>query len=280
MHELVLGTAQWGDPYGVTNLVGRLSDQELTDIAAVALESGITRVDTASGYGDAELRLRPWAARFSITTKVVGSGPMSVLDQLESSLRALGVSELDGCLVHDWPSLDPAQAAAACEGLEGALRRGLVRRAGVSAYEEVDLEAALASFGSLGAVQVPVSVVDQRLATSSAVAELMTRHVEIQARSVFLQGLLAARSGVGLARHPDVTRFHDWCEGIEASPIAAALGFIRSLPWVSHVVVGVTSAQELRVLTEAWSVDLPEVPYERFASSDTALIDPRRWAQP
>ena len=57
--DLVLGTAQWGNAYGVTNSVGRLSDEQIGQIVSVARAAGISDIDTARGYGDAEERLRP-----------------------------------------------------------------------------------------------------------------------------------------------------------------------------------------------------------------------------
>jgi len=104
VQQLVLGTAQWGDSYGVTNAVGRLSDEEIASIVAVARESGIAEVDTARGYGDAEARLRPFASEFGVTTKVSGAG--DVFAQVEGSLIELGVDSLAGVLIHDWDVLD------------------------------------------------------------------------------------------------------------------------------------------------------------------------------
>ena len=43
--QLVLGTAQFGDGYGITNERGRLSDTEVAGILDLALESGVTHVD-------------------------------------------------------------------------------------------------------------------------------------------------------------------------------------------------------------------------------------------
>ena len=65
---LMLGTAQWGHGYGVTNAVGRLDDDAIADIVAVAREWDIDDVDTALGYGDAQARLRPFAREFAVTT--------------------------------------------------------------------------------------------------------------------------------------------------------------------------------------------------------------------
>ena len=93
MSRLVLGTAQWGDPYGATNTQGRLSDADIEQIVAIARASGIVDVDTASGYGDAEHRLRPFARDFRITTKLRGASPAE--QQARSSLNALAVDAVD-----------------------------------------------------------------------------------------------------------------------------------------------------------------------------------------
>ena len=88
MQSLVLGTAQWGNPYGVTNTRGRLTDETLAEIIAVAKSSGIRAIDTAGMYGDAEARLASWASDFSITTKVRGADPQTIPAQLKpASLR-------------------------------------------------------------------------------------------------------------------------------------------------------------------------------------------------
>ena len=81
MQSIVLGTAQWGSDYGVTNAVGRLSDASLAGLASTALELGIVDLDTAPVYGDAEERISPWARSFSITTKVAASGLTPSLSQ-------------------------------------------------------------------------------------------------------------------------------------------------------------------------------------------------------
>ncbi|MFM8894579.1 MAG: aldo/keto reductase, partial [Actinomycetales bacterium] len=78
MAQLVLGTAQWGTGYGITSRVARIDDDELGRIVDVAHRAGITAVDTAPAYGDAEQRLRPYAQQFAITTKVAGRDPAAI----------------------------------------------------------------------------------------------------------------------------------------------------------------------------------------------------------
>lgn len=277
----MLGTAQWGNAYGVTNSHGRLDDHQIAEIATLALDSGIKYADTAAGYGDAELRLAPWAQQFEVTTKVVGAGPISIEAQLATSLETLGLEIVRCCLIHDWPSLTQDQAEAAVKGLERAKARGLVTKIGISGYDEADLNRAIEIFNKVEAIQVPVSILDQRLVGSSAIGQLKAMGTEIQARSIFLQGLLASRSDSALGNHPDIKRFHDSCEELKISPIQVALSFVQSLARVDQLVVGITSASELAEIVNASqlneSANWHGVSSSVEPSTDLNLIDPRNW---
>jgi len=278
MQALVLGTAQWGDPYGVTNALGRLDDEQIQGIARVALEQGIREIDTAAGYGDAESRIAPWAASFGITTKVKGQDELSVGDQLLRSLESLGLEAVRVCLIHDWSALSDGAARTAVRGLTDLKTHGIVEKIGISGYDSADLARAIAMFSEVDCVQVPVNLLDRRLAGTKEVAQLHELGCEVQARSVFLQGVLAAASTTHIGQHPDVVRFHAWCAQEQVSPLQVALQFVRELTWVDHVVVGATSGKELKEVCLAWGaveqVDLRMIEQ----STDLNLIDPRNWS--
>lgn len=284
--DLVLGTAQWGAGYGLTNTHGALSDADVGEIVALALAGGIVAADThratnaAHGYGHAQLRLRPWAARFAITTKVFGgaSADLPVLDQLRDSLTQLGAERVHACLVHDWYDLSDAQAADTVAALLAAVDEGLVERVGVSAYAVVDVERAARLFPVLGAVQVPCSAVDQRVVDAPVMERVHAAGTQVQVRSVFLQGLLLEPDApAALAQHPDIRRFHRTFRDSGIDPVEACLSFVRALPWVDRVVVGVTGADELRQIANAWAAPAMEIDWPALASSDPDLVDPRRW---
>jgi aryl-alcohol dehydrogenase-like predicted oxidoreductase len=279
VQALVLGTAQWGNAYGVTNDQGRLTDAGISGIAEAALTAGISLVDTAGDYGDAESRLAPWAQRFSVTTKVKGDAVEPIADQLRASVHRLGVDHVRCCLVHDWPSLTDAKAVAAAAQLRELKDSGLVQSIGISGYDEADLLRIQDCFADLDAVQIPVSILDRRLDGTAALEALIAAGVEIQARSVFLQGLLVSESTTGLGSHPDVQQFHSLCADRGLAPTAVALSYVRGLAWVQQVVVGVTSGFELVEILSSWN-DAGDIDLGGFvASADLALIDPRQWVR-
>jgi len=277
VQQLVLGTAQWGNAYGVTNAVGRLADSEIASIVAVARESGITEVDTARGYGDAQARLRPFARDFAVTTKVSGGG--DVLAQVDASLADLGVDSIDGVLIHDWDTLDCKGQGMSVLSYGQLLDSGKVARVGVSVYDAAGLESAVSTFDAggvpLGVVQVPANVLDRRLDESSLLMDLAGGGAQVVVRSAFLQGVLLSGGG-GLADHSDVVRFRESVAS-ETSLAEACLAQVRGLPWATHVVVGVTSAAELGEIVDAWNACEPAIADSRLGSSDVDLIDPRRW---
>lgn len=274
----MLGTAQWGSPYGVTNTAGRLADDTIADIVATSREWDISDVDTAAGYGDAQSRLRPFAREFSITTKVAGAGDVEA--QIRASLLDLDVDRLHGVLLHDWDALDPSSRTSAVTSLGRARDAGLVTNVGVSVYDEAGVRTAVDSFSSrscpLGIVQVPANVLDRRLDASASLIDLATQGAEIVVRSAFLQGVLLATEG-GHSGHPDVWRFRADTESNGRTPLEACLSHVRALPWATHVVIGVTSSVELNAACEAWASASPRLSDASLASSDLDLLDPRRW---
>ena len=284
--DLVLGTAQWGTHYGLTNERGELTDCEVTEIVSAALAAGITAADThrttdpKQGYGRAQARLRPWARDFRITTKIFGRSEMPISEQLAITLTELAIPSLHACLVHDWALLSGDERRSTAQSLAAVRASGEATKVGVSAYDEAEVASGLEHFESLDVVQVPASVVDQRLVNSAVLHALNDAGAEIQVRSIFLQGLLLEpRATASLAAHPDIRRFHLFCEENGITPLAACLSFIRSLEWASQVVVGVTGADELKQIADTWAQEPATADWAEFASSDTALVDPRLWGR-
>ena len=52
--QVCLGTAQFGLSYGVTNTSGQVDEQEVRALLDEASSAGLSIIDTAQAYGDAE----------------------------------------------------------------------------------------------------------------------------------------------------------------------------------------------------------------------------------
>lgn len=285
--QIGLGTAQFGDAYGVTNRHGRLSPRRIRELLDVAYSGGARVLDTASAYGASESLLGAMMVterNFRVVTKIpsLADSDFDPVVQahaaFEQSLSDLRIDSVYGLLVHHardliihgsrlWPRITQWK------------NEGRVQKVGVSVYtveELVELDSAF----ELDLVQIPLNLFDQRLIKDGTLRRLKERGVEVHARSVFLQGLLLAdprHLPPGFERFFSVlSRLHCELSAQGLTPLEGALSFACSQPEVSCVIVGVTSSAELKqILGAAKNPRLLD--FERYRLSDPLMLDPRLW---
>jgi aryl-alcohol dehydrogenase-like predicted oxidoreductase len=287
---LGLGTVQFGLEYGITNAAGKVPLDEVRRILARAEAEGVSTLDTAAAYGDSEKVvgcLVDKDSQFAIVTKTVpvrrsaiGDEELASIDAgFRQSLSHLQRNAVDTLLVHHADDLLVPGGERVYELLRGWREQGLVRRIGFSAYDRGQVEAVLARF-PLEVVQLPVSVFDQRLVRDGTLAELQGRGIKVHARSVLLQGLLAdevPKLPPPLATFaPAMRSYREYLRHAEVSPMEAALGFVRGLPGVEVVLVGVVSERQLGECIAAYNAN-KTLDLCQFACDDPQLVDPRRW---
>ena len=288
MSELILGTAQFGAGYGITNTVGHISDSEMADILDVALHAGIDLFDTAPDYGEAQERLggfggpgvrRRFVSKFALPS--TGNVEAGSRELFAPSLSALRVDELYGLLFHRVSDLRDSRASQAWESLRRARDAGNVARIGASIYDAADLEIVAERFPDLNLIQVPGNIIDTRLLDHPILRSLHDQGVEVHVRSAYLQGLLLSPPEK-LPAHfdelrPIVVRLHEAAAEQGTSVMSVVLGFLKNNSTVDAVLVGATTRSELSDTVTAWqsvpgeaaALELPEV------SPD--LLDPRLW---
>jgi aryl-alcohol dehydrogenase-like predicted oxidoreductase len=138
----------------------------------------------------------------------------------------------------------------------------------------------------LDAVQLPLSLYDQRLLRDGTISRLYSIGCEIHARSVFLQGLLLSSVNnwpswvdPGIKKHHSLLQKYCSCHSVTL--LDMALGFIRSLTSLETAVVGVTSAKELVQLSESWHRfhinSYSDDQWKAWSIEDCSFLDPRSW---
>jgi len=282
---LGLGSAQFGCDYGISNTRGRVSEDEVRQILSYAADCRITHIDAAHYHGDVERILgRCWPFPSPFKPQVRTLRLEKGLEWLESRLRRsvdhMGLARVHAALVDSAEDLTGAEGDALWARLEKLKAEGLVSRIGISATHD-DEPVLLAKRFKPDIMQVPVSILDQRLVKNGALEQLAGLGVEVQVRSVFLQGLLfLPREALppNLAPiGPHLSRVRRIMAECGADPLHAALSYALNLPGVSTVIVGVTSAAELRAIVAASERKAPRVLYDMLALNDEIALDPNQW---
>lgn len=284
--KLGLGTAQFGLDYGVSNPRGRLPEAEAASVLQIAALAGVTLIDTAAEYGDAEQvlgRVLPRPSPFRLVTKTaeVALGVDAVEARARGSLQRTGQASAQALLVRCGSDLLGADGPALWDRLKALKDEGLFAQIGVAAQAGDDA-LGLARRFKPDLMQLPASVLDQRLIQGGVMGEIAALGIEVHLRSIFLQGLLflprdglpAPLAGAG----PRLSRIRRTIAEAGADPLHAALAFALSRPEASAVVVGVASAAELRAVLAAAAAPAPQLDWGALALDHALALDPERWA--
>lgn len=303
MHsELTLGTAQLGMEYGRVNDSGKPSGPEAVAIVRRALARGVTTFDTARGYGESETVLgEALSVSDQSSVRVITKLDLSSLneaeadasvrrrvdDSVDSSCRALRTEKLDTLLLHRWEHRRMWGGAAWRRLLEHR-QSGRVGVLGVSVYEPHEALDALRD-PAIEHLQIPVNLLDWRWRAAGVDQLIMERpDVVVHARSVLLQGILAYSP----ERWPEIAGFDNPNCARKLSMMARKLGresvaalcfaYVRSLPWITSLVVGCENVAQLEQNVEMF-LHFKLTPEECAELEQTlprapeALLNPAKW---
>jgi aryl-alcohol dehydrogenase-like predicted oxidoreductase len=123
--------------------LSRVTQEEADKTLELLLEYGVNHIDTAASYGDAELRIGPWMAKyrqdFFLATKTEKRTYAGAKEELHRSLERLQVEYVDLWQMHFLIQEDQWQTAmgsgGALEAFIEAREQGLARFLGVTGHE-------------------------------------------------------------------------------------------------------------------------------------------------
>lgn len=285
-HRIGIGTVQFGTVYGIKNLHGQVPRPAVEEILRISRAAGVRLLDTAAMYGEAEEvlgQILPKVDGFNVVTKTTTSaiGIDAAVQRVRQSYQTLGGRQLYGLLVHSASDLHSSNGPDLWSALRRLRDEGLFLKLGISAYGSDD-PVELARRYRPDIMQVPVSVLDQRLVRDRVIHELKDLDVEVHARSVFLQGAIflnPAELPIGLAHvRSKLEAFHSRLGELGLSPVEAGIGFPLSIPEIDCAIVGISSVEEAKQILDAATVEKPGIPWEELVVDDEVLLDPRLWA--
>jgi len=284
--SFILGTAQFGMDYGITNKTGRLALHDSKSILIEAHKVGIRTLDTAVSYGESEKVLGNILSEtrlsFDIITKIDGRQPIRTLtEQLEQSFRNLCVPRVSVLMVHNFEGILRKEVIDLMANLK---EMGLIGKIGVSVYYPHQVEKILAADIGCGVVQMPYNVLDRRF--DSFLPRLRSVGIEVHARSVFLQGLLLVDENSLDAKFrrldASLRAINDLSRKNNIPKNALLLNYVMARTWPGKVVIGVSSVKEFRDnvrVHEYWGDCLKVVDsLNGLSLEDESLLIPSNWA--
>ena len=295
--KLILGSAQFGQQYGITNQTGLQDLDNIIEIIDFAKNIGIKGIDTASVYGDAEKKLGTAFSRLDyypkVTTKIKFedsnifnnslSGYMEA--EVDKSLDNFGMETIDTLLLHDFSDYYKNQREIE-KTLDTLRKKKKIKNFGVSIYSPKEALICL-SDKKITALQIPFNILDKRWLSKELLKIFNERNdVEIQARSIFLQGLLlndfkfwpkfSDSQNIISILHRLKKKF------AKKSLLDLCLSYVNSYEWISGLVIGVDNLNQFKEISSFqsesfFSDDELDQIVTSFGNIPLKLLDPRVW---
>jgi len=263
-----------------------------------ALHNGIGTVDTANAYGEAEDVVGTYFKRNPSVRqqiRLISKFRPNLLDDipegkyylvmkanLEESLRRLHTDYLDGYLLH---SARYVYNDMILEALVHLKNEGYVKAVGVSVYEPDEAKTGI-RWGGLDFLQLPYSVLDQRMLHSGVFSLAEEQGFPLHARSAFIQGLVLMQPDEvppflkGKAV-PILRKVDQLCKEAGISRLQLAMGFVKQQAAITHLVFGVRNLEQMKEDNSVFHLDLPnDVITEletQFKNTPADVVIPSLW---
>ncbi|MDD4182780.1 MAG: aldo/keto reductase [Candidatus Omnitrophica bacterium] len=249
MNKVILGTAQFGLDYGISNKRGKIPHEEVFEILNKAIKSGIDTFDTAYNYAESEKVIgdfvKIYGKKIKIISKLPACSHTEVKDLFYSSLSNLNASSLEGYLIHNFESYKKDKKV--YEELAKLKEKGKIAKIGFSLNFPSEFEAILESGCAVDLIQLPFNVFDRRF--EHYFAGIHKRKIEIHARSIFLQGLVFKKpSELGKNFQPlrkNIEKLHLISEKSKIPLSDLCFNFVSFNKYINRIVIGIDSLTQL-----------------------------------
>ena len=186
--KIILGTAQFGMKYGISNSSGEIKLDEVFKILNFLRKKNITSLDTARSYNSSEKKIGEYfkktKKKFDVITKFSFKNNNSVENQFVKSFKMLGYTP-NTILAHNYKDYMNPKFHRQIDILK---EKYPITNIGVSLYNVFELNKIL-DYKKPDLVQIPINILDKRFLDPKILKKLKKKSIKILGRSIFLQGL-------------------------------------------------------------------------------------------
>ena len=259
--KFILGTAQLGFNYGITNKIGKPDLKTALKIIKIALDNNITSFDTARAYRDSEKIIGLANEQFSnmnIITKLDIFQDLNNLSKdiiinkinisIDTSLKFLKINKIETLLLHNFSYYNNKII---WNHLLILKKQKKIEKLGVSVYYVEEAIQALKD-KEIKNIQLPINILDDTWFCDDFLRLIKKRiDVTIYCRSIFLQGILISskdkwpkldniNSEEYINKLDELTYIFKFNNKIEL-----CLSYVKSISWINGIIIGIDNITQL-----------------------------------
>jgi aryl-alcohol dehydrogenase-like predicted oxidoreductase len=281
--KIILGTANFHNTYGLSKK--KIADiSELKKIINIANKNNIDEVDTAFSYG-VERKLKylsnkKWKINTKIPTLNLNKDiKNNIFSMVKNSLKYLKKKNFESIFLHDPSQIHNKKGEEILKSLIELKKFGYTKKIGFAVYNPEELKKLIKSFRP-DLVQVPLSIADRRFKDNGLLNNLKKLKIKVQARSIFLQGLLTLKAN-DRPQYFNLWKntFSEWDRYILVNKydrIKVCLDFISSIKEIDKFIVGFNTSIELNeIINNLKKKKIKK--FFRFKNLNSKILIPLNW---
>jgi aryl-alcohol dehydrogenase-like predicted oxidoreductase len=260
--QLILGTAQLGLNYGITNITGKPELNESLEIIEYALNNNIDSFDTARAYGNSEYILGLANKKYNNLNIITKLDPLSNINEytsneniykmidesINTSLKNLNINIIDTLLLHRF---DHFHNKIIWNYLLEKKKLNKIKKLGVSIYYVEEAIEALKD-NNIEHIQLPINILDNQWFCDDFLQLLEKRtDVIIHCRSILLQGILISDADKWPKidnNNPEefIKKLNELVKLFKLnSRLELCFSYVKSIEWIDGLLIGVDNINQL-----------------------------------
>lgn len=284
--KIVLGGAQFGSFYGITNKK-KLTTLQIKEILNFSYKMGINQFDTASSYKKSEISLAYICKNEDVKIDTKVDVKKNIDLQINKSIKALKIKKINILYMHNTHNKVDKNISV-LKALKKLKIEGKIKKIGLTIDNKKQfIESIKKYLDYLDVIQVPVNFFDQRWGINN-IDKIKKKKIEIYARSIYLQGLLTESHDkwikvLGSKKKEILDRINICVNKLGRLNLNdLSISFVKSLRYVDKYIIGVNS---LSHLTENFfyfkekplTIDQQKYLLENFKNLPNKIIQPSKW---
>ena len=285
--KLVIGTANFLKKYTYKDKI--VSEKEIIKILNLAYSKKISHLDTAFNYDKFyKLSKKINFKKFKISTKINLSTnqvqrknfPKKTFSLIKQKTKLFKISNFENLFIHNFDELNLSDLLLIKKTFIYLKKTKIIQKIGISIYDKKSINK-IKYFDCVDIIQLPINLIDRKFIKKRTINFFKKNKIKIQARSIFLQGLLLDNvsnlKSNKFKRNLTLIKFDEWVKKNKTTSLKACVAFIKNLNYLDSFVIGAENCSQvgeiIHLLKSKKKYNYPKNIY----TSDKKITDPRTW---
>lgn len=266
--NLILGTANLNSEYG--NLKNTLSIKDFNKCQNILIKNNLRYIETSFNYNNLNKLMKKII--FPNLSLIIKSNLSNIeIEKIKKTKKDL----IHCVMIHNPDLLLKKKGYELYKKLENLKKKKFCKCIGVSFYNFSQIYPLIEKF-NFDIIQIPLNIFDQRILSPKFINLIKRKNIKIQARSIFLQGLLVNKKHK-FSKLKIFKKFYEFSKNSKKGEIFHCINFVKSIKFIDYVVLGANSPLQLNEIIKNFKLKFLKFDYSKFNCSNKKVINPYLW---